>query len=94
MRRLWEDRFAQLLSLLQWQQHLKAASDNCQSAILEATEYFGYTDQPQIQTMRDMMHLVKFMIENLFDLIAQKQVQLWMLSLQYAQLRRQELDDL
>ncbi len=44
--------------------------------------------------MRDMMHLVKFMIENLFDLIAQKQVQLWMLSLQYAQLRRQELDDL
>ena len=93
MRRLWQERFAGLLSLIQWQQHLKAVSDHFQSAILEAREFFGYTDQPMLQTMSDVMLLVQFMIEELFDLIAHKQVELWRLSLQYAHLRQQELDD-
>ena len=93
VRRLWLDRFAALHSLIQWQQHLKAVSDHFQSAILEAREFFAYTDQAMIQTMSDMMLLVQFMIENLIDLIAHKQVELWSLSLQYAQLRQQELDD-
>ena len=93
-RRLWHDRFAQLLHLLRWQTLMQQIHDNLQSAILQATEYFGYTDQPMIELMNSMLVLVKSQIEQLFDLIVEKQVQLWMLSLRYAQLRQQTFDDL
>lgn len=93
VRRLWQDRFAQLHHLMKWQVHLQV-KDSLQCAILQATEYFGYTDQPMIEQMRPMMFLVKCMIDELFDLIAQKQVELWMLSLRYAQLRQQEPNDI
>ena len=92
-RRLWHDRFAQLHHLLRWQTHLQHISDSMQSAILEATEYFGYADQPMVEEMSAMLRLVQYMIRNLFDLIAQKQVEMWMLSLKYAQLRQQESND-
>ena len=93
-RRLWNDRFAQLHHLLRWQTHLQHTNDSLQSAILVATEYFGYTDQPMVEEMTCMLRLVKFQIEQLFDLIAQKQVALWMLSLRYAQLRQINFEDL
>ena len=59
-----------------------------------ATEYFGYTDQPMVEEMTYMLRLVKYQIEQLFDLVAQKQVELWMLSLRYAQLRQNNFEDL
>jgi len=93
-RRLWNDRFAQLHHLLRWQTHLQHTNDSLQSAILVATEYFGYTDQPMVEEMTCMLRLVKYQIELLFDLIAQKQVELWMLSLRYAQLRQINFEDL
>ena len=93
-RRLWNDRFAQLHHLLRWKTHLQHTNDSLQSAILVATEYFGYTDQPMVEEMTCMLRLVKFQIEQLFDLIAQKQVELWMLSLRYAQLRQINFEDL
>ena len=93
-RRLWHDRFDQLHHLLRWQTHLQHISDSLQSAILEATEYFGYTDQPMVEQMTCMMLLAKCQIEHVFDLIVQKQVELWMLALRYAQLRQDDLEDL
>ena len=93
-RRLWHDRFAQLHHLLRWQTHLQHVSDSLQSAILEATEYFGYTDHSLVSQMTCMMQLAKCQIEIVFDLIVEKQVELWMLSLRYAQLRQDDFEDL